>query len=770
MSSDEPKRVTKEEILQETRKEFRKNRKREGWHKKGNEYDSYRPGPLVAKKKQKKEKKKHKKHKHSKRSHKSDSNEESSHSEEECWAESEQVSNITATSESDIMEVDTTASSSLQRDSWMEMPTLSAITGQTTSQADIRKEKERKKREEAEKAQQRPGEHVRELNPFWKDGGKGLPKEENAEVKSKPIAGDGGKSWLRRAYKRAVEQATEEGRSLEEVAAERWGSLERIHSMLTSAGINPGTLSGTHQTTMSSHSKTSSPHRHQEGRQHGSAGGGFLKPGDDTGGRHLARSHFAGVGSSTRSPQRSHGWRRKAEQSVEEEDVKEYYNFVADSPTNKDSPTEEVPVEEEINEPVQDDTPDSPTLPPVTEAELNAIGAKIMRAELMGNTAKVESLKRELEALRARKEQQSSRQQSHKGSKSKDKVIVLTKTDRLGNVRPAEFDDDSRGKSHKMRQTSRSHDKKGKRERYFADDDRYTLQDLMREEMSTSAEDTQVAIAKMAGKFVRAANSDDTVDDVLDYAGSSKHNPGKERDKERKFAALESKQMTEILDNCKYCFDNSRARKHLIVAIGISVYLAAPDYESLTDGHCLLVPMQHVVCSTALDENVWSEIQVFKKGLTRMFSDMDQDVVYVESYTDTKRKAHMIIECIPIPKEEGFMAPMYFKKAIMECDEEWAQNKKLVDTSKKGLRNSVPPGFPYFSVDFGISGGYAHVIEDKAKFPHYFGKEIIGGMLDVEPRLWRKPRHENFERQKDKVLQISEWWKPYDWTEQLKNK
>lgn len=153
-----------------------------------------------------------------------------------------------------------------------------------------------------------------------------------------------------------------------------------------------------------------------------------------------------------------------------------------------------------------------------------------------------------------------------------------------------------------------------------------------------------------------------------------------------------------------------------------------------------------------------------------MFSDMDQDVVYIESYTDTKRKAHMIIECIPIPKEEGFMAPMYFKKAIMESDEEWAQNKKLVDTSKKGLRNSVPPGFPYFSVDFGISGGYAHVIEDKAKFPHYFGKEIIGGMLDVEPRLWRKPRHENFERQKEKVLQISEWWKPYDWTQQLKNK
>ena len=764
MSSDKPKRVSKEEILQETREEFRKRRKKDGWQQKGNEYDAYRPGALVSKKRPKKEKKKHKKHKHSKKSHKSDSNEESSQSEEEHWAESDQiVSNITTTSESNVMEEESTLSSSSQRDSWMEMPLLSSITGQATSTADIRKEKEQKKREEAKKAEQKPGAHVRELNPFWKDGGKGLPKEESAEAKPKTVMGDGGKSWLRRAYKRAVEQATEEGRSLEEVASERWGSLERIHSMLRSAGINPDHLSDVPR--ISSHSKTGSSDRSREDKQHRNAGG-FLKPGEDTGAHHLAKSHFAGIGSSTRSPQRSQGWRRKAEQLVEEE-VKDY-DFVADSPTNKGSPME-VPVEETID-PLLDDNPDSSTPPPVTDAELNAIGAKIMRAELMGNTAKVESLKRELEALHARKELHSSKQQAHKDSKSKEKVVVLTKTDRLGNVRPAEFDNDSRGKSHKLRQTSRSHDKKGKRERYFADDDHYTLQDLMREEMSTSAEDTQVAIAKMAGKFVRAANSDDTVDDALDYATSSKYNPEKERQKERKLAVLESKQMTEILDNCKYCFDNSRAQKHLMVAIGINVYLAAPDYESLTDGHCLLVPMQHVVCSTALDENVWSEVEVFKKGLTRMFSDMDQDVVYIESYTDTKRKAHMTIECIPLPKEEGFMAPMYFKKAIMESDEEWAQNKKLVDTSKKGLRNSVPPGFPYFSVDFGISRGYAHVIEDKAKFPHYFGKEIIGGMLDVEPRLWRKPRHESFERQKEKVLQISEWWKPYDWTQQLKNK
>lgn len=37
----------------------------------------------------------------------------------------------------------------------------------------------------------------------------------------------------------------------------------------------------------------------------------------------------------------------------------------------------------------------------------------------------------------------------------------------------------------------------------------------------------------------------------------------------------------------------------------------------------------------------------------------------------------------------------------------------------------MPKGFPYFAVDFGNEGGFAHVIEDEQKFPHYFGKVSI---------------------------------------------
>lgn len=59
----------------------------------------------------------------------------------------------------------------------------------------------------------------------------GLPQEKRVEeldnrgsrTLSVKSVGDHGVDWLQRALKRTKEQAANEGRSVEEVAAERWG-------------------------------------------------------------------------------------------------------------------------------------------------------------------------------------------------------------------------------------------------------------------------------------------------------------------------------------------------------------------------------------------------------------------------------------------------------------------------------------------------------------------------------------------------------------------
>ena len=87
-----------------------------------------------------------------------------------------------------------------------------------------------------------------------------------------------------------------------------------------------------------------------------------------------------------------------------------------------------------------------------------------------------------------------------------------------------------------------------------------------------------------------------------------------------------------------------------------------------------------------------------------------------------------MIECIPLEQHLFEEAPIYFKKAILESDEMWSVNKKLIDTREKGLLRSIPKNFPYFSVEFGLGGGFAHVIEDETQFPPDFGKVGIASL------------------------------------------
>lgn len=608
----------------------------------------------------------------------------------------------------------------------------------------------------------KPGQHPRELNPFWKEGGTGLLDEKGSSDRaSRSAVGDGGRSWILRSYKRALEQAEAEKKSLEEIAVKRWGSLEKLHALLKSAGIDPNDPDRcTSKKYLYSSRSTDHKRRDHVKAKDSSENSSHFDSHKKSARRSESKSIFLKPGEGNRKPAEKYGkesqnWRIPS--NVDEKAISHQREV---SPMNTDDTGLET--KNTLSQP--EDLSE-----PVTDAQLNALGAKLVKAEMMGDAEKIKKLKHELDKLRKLKESQES-QRSNDDRKEKRKMemegtVVLTKTDRFGRERPFEF---SSQLSRPRSSAKTSHSKKGKREKYFADDDSYSLQDLVEQERKMTAEETHDAIARMASKFVPASNSDETVDDMLDSKVLFSVNEAKEQERQKQRAMLESRAMAEVLSNCQFCFDTPNFNKHLLIAVGIGVYLAVPSHQSISEGHCLLIPVEHTTCSLQMDENVWSEVQIFQKGLTRMFSDRHMDVIFTEMYSHSKRKSHMYIECIPLPKNEGSLAPMYFKKAILESDEEWSQNKKLIDTRSKGVRSSVPLGLPYFFVDFGLDGGYAHIIEDTAKFPHYFAKEVVGGLLDVEPRLWLKPPKENFENQKSKACKFSDWWSQYDWTKKLK--
>lgn len=86
-----------------------------------------------------------------------------------------------------------------------------------TSKDDLRKAREAEKQQEKSAIVQAPGQSDRESNPYWKNGGTGMPEENKSANMTMDV------KWLKKSLKRAEEFAQEEGKSLEEVAAARWG-------------------------------------------------------------------------------------------------------------------------------------------------------------------------------------------------------------------------------------------------------------------------------------------------------------------------------------------------------------------------------------------------------------------------------------------------------------------------------------------------------------------------------------------------------------------
>ncbi|XP_067307444.1 CWF19-like protein 2 [Pseudorasbora parva] len=405
----------------------------------------------------------------------------------------------------------------------------------------------------------------------------------------------------------------------------------------------------------------------------------------------------------------------------------------------------------------------------LTDEEMNKLGAKLVKAELMGNTALLEKLKAQMDAARRARESRAQRKDQTKqvsAPTDSEKDVVLFRTDASGRAWPVNAPSqpqEPRGGRRKRKAIETHQD--GERMRYFEDDDGVDLREMVRREKMSTAEDQNALYSRMATKMMGKTDGDNyTLDDMFVSSAAQRERSGQDEERQRNKAVQETRRLAGRMEKCRHCFDSPELPKHLIAAVGTKVYLCLPNSVSLTEGHCLIVPIQHHTAATGLDEDIWSEIQMFRRALVRMFESQELDCVFLETHMNPKRHQHMVYECVPLPKELGDMAPIYFKKAIMESDEEWAMNKKVVDLSSKDIRQAVPRGLPYFSVDFGLQGGFAHVIENELKFPHYFGKEILGGMLDLEPRRWRKPIRENFDDQRKKVLAFAQWWKPFDCT------
>lgn len=404
----------------------------------------------------------------------------------------------------------------------------------------------------------------------------------------------------------------------------------------------------------------------------------------------------------------------------------------------------------------------------LTDQQMNELGAKIVKAEIMGNESLAKQLKEKLELAR---ECRKNVQVPEKGKKTSSKAnkdieqIILTKSSTHGTSRPLEGQHpyaEQRQGSKKKRQNPDTH-VGGERVKYFPDDDKYDIKQMFEREKFTTSSDGDAQFTKIAMASSKAGSSRDNVEDIFASEAYKSMSDSKQNERERARAVHEHQKTTRMLENCEMCIDSMKIEKQLIIALGNKVYLSLPWHEGLQPGHCLISTTAHLSCATNLDEEVWAEVNDFRKALTRMFAARKQDVIFFETVKYLHKNPHMVIHCVPSKNFE--MAPFYFKKAIQESEREWSMNKQLIDLKKerKDLRRAIPRGLPYFWVNFGMDDGFAHVIEEQERFPPNFAQEVIGGILELDSRLFRKPRREH--NPIPKVKQFAERWKHYDFTQ-----
>lgn len=247
-----------------------------------------------------------------------------------------------------------------------------------------------------------------------------------------------------------------------------------------------------------------------------------------------------------------------------------------------------------------------------------------------------------------------------------------------------------------------------------------------------------------------------------------------------------------LVDKCWYCLGGGSSggggggdvAKSLLLSIGVRCYLSIPRVNWITPGHCLIVPIDHTLSQTQMEDDVYEEVAYFKRHLEKMYASWTPPCkpVFLETVHDLQRKRHTVIECIPLTEEQWADAEVFIVKGLQEADEEWSQHKKIIrfqsaaassSSSSKGVgggvRHAIPKNFAYFSIEFGTrGGGIVHQIEDREKFSENFGKEILlEGVLGEPAAFLLRGKRAGATEEAKRVRDFQATWKKFDWTQRL---
>jgi hypothetical protein len=305
-----------------------------------------------------------------------------------------------------------------------------------------------------------------------------------------------------------------------------------------------------------------------------------------------------------------------------------------------------------------------------------------------------------------------------------------------------------------------------------------SIEDMVREERRTRGQSGGDGL-RLAERIAKDAKFDNDLDYMDENATKLAKRVHKSDMDLRNMAIGEYQKLNKILESCPLCHHEDTDTPPIapVVSLGTRTFLTLPTEPELSPQSAMIVPIQHRTNLLECDEDEWEEIRNFMKSLTRLFHDQGRDVIFYENAAFPHRKPHAALAVIPLPHSLGETAPAFFKEAFLSTEDEWSQHKKIIDTlakSKSGglgklaFRRSLVKEAPYFHVWFELNGGIGHIVEDQDRWPRgdLFAREIIGGMLGIEPDVIRRQGrwHRGTDKRVDGFRKV---WRKFDWTRVL---
>ncbi|KAL7948818.1 hypothetical protein V8C42DRAFT_312413 [Trichoderma barbatum] len=303
-----------------------------------------------------------------------------------------------------------------------------------------------------------------------------------------------------------------------------------------------------------------------------------------------------------------------------------------------------------------------------------------------------------------------------------------------------------------------------------------TIEQMLQEERRTKGQ--------AGGEGLRLAEriaKDDKFDNDLEYMDENAEKLAKRVHKSevnlKNMAVSEFQKMNRILENCPLCHKEDKGLPPIapVISLATRVFMTLPTEPEISEGGAVIVPTTHRNNLLECDDDEWEEIRNFMKSLTRMYHDQGREVLFYENAAMPHKHMHAAMMAIPIPYDQGAMAPAFFKEAFLSADEEWAQHRKIIDTGAKArdgmgrsaFRRCIAKEMPYFHVWFTLDGGLGHVVENADRWPKgdLFAREIIGGIVDADAHIIKKQGR--WAKLDNRVDGFKKGWRKFDWTRVL---